>query len=171
MALGIDPNKVYANDGAGNPAFWTVFPDHIHGEVVKALQADTAVQEAIQAKLNAPDDSSKRGAAIDLINRSTANCIGQHIMGQAMNPQSANFTLYHLLAQDTAAEIDQVIGDGADADVHDAFASKSADQIVTVISRQVGRGLFQTCVSQLSDLALNPTNIVSKLKDALLKAA
>lgn len=171
MDFGIDANRVYANDDDANPAFWTVFPGHVHGQIVQALKADTAVQVAIQAKLNAPNDGTKRGFAIDLINRATVNCIGQHIVGQPMHPEKADFTLYNLLAGGTAAAIDQVLGADADTAVHKAFADKSADEIIAIISRQTGRALFQTCVAQLTQFALNPGNIVSKLKDALLSAA
>ncbi len=167
MALGIDAARVYANDSDSNPAFWTVFPGHTHSAVVQALQADTAVQVAVRAKLDAPDDTEKRGAAIDLINRATANCIGQHILGQALHPAQAAFTVYNLLAEGTAAAIDTVIGADADAAVHDAFADKNVIEVITIISRQTGRALFQTCLSQLIDLAVTPLNLVSTLKKEL----
>lgn len=171
MDFGILSKEVYANDGDGNPAFWTVFSGHVHGDVVRALGSDTAIKVAIQAKLNAPNDGVKRGAVIDLINRATVNCIGQHLVGQALNPEQANFAVYNLLAEGTAAAIDAVLGDAADEDLHNAFAAAKADAIITVISRQTGRALFQTCVSQLVDLGLTPQNIVGKLKAELLNRA
>ena len=152
MSFYIDASRVYGNDGAATPAFWTVFPGHVHGEIVKALLADTAVQVAIQAKLNAPDDVGKRGIVVDLLNRATANCIGQHIVGQALQPTQAAFTLYNLLAEGTAGAVDAVLGADANHAVHQAFADKKPEEIITLLSRQTGRALFQVCLSQLESV-------------------
>jgi hypothetical protein len=169
MSFGINPTNVYANDGVENPAFWTVFPGGTHGQIVSALQADTAVQAAIQAKLNDPNNVAKRNFVIHHIDRATVNCIGQRVVGQALAPENASFTLYNLLAGGTADAIDQVIGSPNNTALHNAFAANNSGEIIDVISRQTGRALFQTCISQLS--SLNAANIIANLKAQLEKAA
>lgn len=171
MSFGIDPLKVYANDGDGNLAFWTVFHGHVHGEIVKALKLDQAIQVAIQAKINKPNDDKKRGFAIDLINRATVNCIGQHIVGQSLHPAKASFSIYNILDHNTATAIDGVIGASANTKLHDAFVAKSADAILDVISRQTGRALFQTCLHQSVGLLADPSKLLSKLEEELRSLA
>lgn len=170
MSLGIDAKRVYAEDGNANPAFWTVFTEHPHAQIVQVLKADIAVQVAIKAKLDAPPDNSKHGFLVDIVNRMTVNCIGQHIAGQGLHPEKGSFTVYNLLDRGTAAAIDEVISAPENKKLHEAFAAKDADAIIDVISRQTGRALFQMCLLQLVRLDVNPTNLIDKLKDALLHA-
>lgn len=168
MAFGIDPAPVFANDGAANPAFWTLLPGGTHGKIVAALKADTAVQVALQAKFNAPNNIPDRDFVIDHINRATANCIGQAIFGQSLQPEKGELTLYNLLATGTAAQIDTVIG--SSPDLHTAFAAKNADQVIATISRETGRALLQTCVDQIITTSKSPTDVLKKVISEL-KAA
>ena len=171
MTFGINAQNVYANDGVGNPAFWTVFPGGTHGKITAALTADATVQAAIQANLSDPNNAAKRAFVIDHIDRATNNCIGQQIVGQALQPEEAPFSLYNLLAAGTAAAIDGVIGAPANTALHNALAAKSVSQIIDIISRQTGRALFQTCVSQLIAAGENPGDLLGKLETALKSAA
>ena len=167
--MSINAGKVYGNDSDANPAFWTVLSPGSHGKVVAALKADSAVQMAIKAKLLDPGSDKKRGFVVDHINRATVNCIGQLIMGQTLNPEKADLTLYNLLETKTAGSIDAIIDSPANAELHTAFKDKDADKIIHTISRQTGRALFQVCVTDLLDSILDPGSVLKKLKDALQK--
>ena|SRR5579871_5766992 len=166
--MSLDANRVFANDGDANPAFWTVIPGHLFGEVVAVLTQDSVVQAAVQASLADPGDAKKRSFVIDHINRATVNRLGEHIVGQPLQPEKAVFTLYNLLEGGTALAIDSVIGSNANTNLTQAFSAKNPNSIIALISRQTGRALFQVCISQLESLALNPENIIGKLKTALL---
>ena len=156
MTLGIDAKRVYAlSDGASNPAFWTVFTDHAHGKIVKALLTEPAIHIAVKAKLDDPNSGHKRGLAVDLINRMTVNCIGQRILGQVLAPHKFSFTIYNLLDGGTAAAIDAVISSPENKRLHDAFVAKDANAVIDIISRQTGRALFQACQHQILEASDN----------------
>src|ERR1051326_1548290 len=96
--MSLDSHRVFANDGDANPAFWTVMHGGTHGEIVKALEADSVVTAAVKAKLDDPNDDAKRAFMVDHINRATVNCIGQKIAGQHLAPEKAAFSIYNLLS-------------------------------------------------------------------------
>lgn len=173
--FGIDPDKVFKNDGDGNPAFWTIFPDHFHGKVVAALVTDAAVTASIQAKFDAPDDGQKRLEALDHINKATVNCIGQHLFNQPLKPEAETFSVYNLLTTGTKNNIDSVIGtsdeDGSGKPknflLHNAFAQKDTHEVIAVVSWQVGRALFQASLHQAVKKFSNPLEFLNTLKTAL----
>lgn len=168
-SFGIDPARVYANDDDVNLAFWTVLKGGTHGRIVKVLSNDAAVTTAIHAKLLSPGDPNARLHVVDIINRETADCLGQAILGQTLRPDDSSLSIYHILKGGTAADLDAIINAAANTDLHNAFANKDAAKIIHFISRQTGRGLFQASEGAFIQLLTNPLNAVSILKDELKK--
>ena len=66
----------------------------------------------------------------------------------------------------TALEIDRAISDPANTQLHDALAAHNVHEIISIISRQTGRALFQECITQI--VSLHPANIIGELKGQLL---
>lgn len=163
----IDASKVYANDDDSNPSFWTVLPGGTHGCIQTALTTDAVIQAAVQASFDDPTNTAKSAFVIDHINRATVNCIGQAVLRKALAPEKSQATVYSALSGGTAAAIDAVIAAPANTALMHAFDTHLDNGVIAIISRQVGRALFQAVVAQGLTAAEDPGALLGKIEAAL----
>ena len=163
--FGMSAPKVFANDSlGGNPAFWSVLQGGFAGTIEGLLHDDAKVTDAIKAKFAAPNDVGKRLAVIKLITRATANCIGQKLVGQHLDPEDESKSVLRALDRGTDDALNAIIGDSSNVDVHNAFASKSVNDIIHFIVRQTGRGLFQASMEKTVAIATHPFDVLAEVK-------
>ena len=121
-------------------------PGGTHARIANALDTDAQVLAAIQAKLDDPNNAVKRTAVIEVITRSTANCIGQAVARKPFTPGDSTLSVFKALKGGTDAEI--VLEIGGSADTHAALATADVPTIVRKISRMTGNCIGQAAVAQ-----------------------
>lgn len=125
---------------------WRLLSPGTHARIATALDSDQAVQAAIEAKLQDPNNGTKRQALIDLITRHTGSGIGQAAAKKPLATGDSTLSIFKILQPGTEAGITEAIGGSADA--HDALATKDRFVIVRKISRMAGNCIGQAAVGQ-----------------------
>lgn len=143
------PESSYKLGNDGEPDSVWRFPFHsgTHARIAKILDADSDVQEVLNALKANASNPQLRGAVIKTINRHTGNLIGvlllQQLFGQHMepNPSDDTFSIFRALKEGTADGIAESIE--GKADVHEKLAGGDSQTIVRYVSRMTGRAVGQ----------------------------
>src|SRR5262249_45023453 len=125
-----------------------------HAQIASVLDDDPMVKSALADLAASPGDAHARAALIDVLTRTTGNCVGQaaiqevkHVKPDALTlkPEDHTVSIYKVLPPDTAKAISVTINGKADAQM--VLASGDAPTIVRQISRMAGRCIGQAILA------------------------